>query len=739
MKLRISGTGHTFLLITIGWLAFNNAHAAIKDVPFLQDVSVKFQNAGALSNAALRRLEFDRNGVAYVLTDRGVARTFDATLALDRSFRPLTGLVAPDITLGGGELYYLFDDCWLSNGDSGKPLGHLPKGIFTALAVADDGSVLLAGPGKLALVRNGTLTELTPPAGVASLKLFAHGPDFFLLTENAIHRIHDGKLSVLQKGEGLTTLAFRGEELLVGTHNGFYSVNLRDGSAMTPRPTKLPVLDITCLAPTAEGVWAGTTRGVFFQRGPHATQAPGPALPDGPNGIRYYASKRWLADDYVVDLKLDDQGNVLALTRTGLNKIEFRRMTLAEKADWYDRKLRLRHVRFGLAGERRLLVPGDLTSSEIIDTDNDGGWSSYYLGSQAYRFAATSSPQARSNAWEIFAALERLQQLPNRDGFFARTFERHGFKFSDTDRWRELPGGDWDWKGHTSSDEFTSHTFAHGVMWQLVAKTLAEKQRLATNYTRILDHIIRNSWYLIDVDGKPTLWGRWNPEYVNWYPPSIGDRRLNSAEIIAGLQLAWTMTGRESYREKAYELFNQHGYLTNILSSMKLIRPTPGYIHFGDDMGNEWNHSDDELAFFNYWTLYHFAFNRELRTKYAAAIRDHWEIERAEQYAIWNFIYSGCGGGRDCDAEGAVWTLRGTPLDTITWRIENSHRHDLTKLQPNFLRRQLKELLPPGERQFARINTQPFVLDGGDGGGIELPGDEYLFGYWLGRYLGEIK
>ena len=739
MHLRTLGAGRLHLLALGGWLALANASAAIKDIPFLQDVSIKFQTAATLSNATLRRLEFDRNGVAYVLTDRGVARTFDAVLTLDRSFRPLTGLVARDMTLGGGELFYLFDDRWLSNGDSGKPLGHLPTGVFTSLAVADDGTVLLAGSKKLSLFSAGQLIELTPPLANLPLRLFAHGNDFFVLTRTEILRIRDGKLSQFHHGEGLTTLAFRGDEMLVGTHNGFYGVSLRDGSAMTPRQTKLPMLDITCLAATPEGVWAGTTRGVFFQRDPHAKRASGPALPDGPNCIRYYASKRWLADDDVVDLKLDDFGNLLVLTKTGLNKIEFRSMTLAEKADWYDRKLRLRHVRFGLAGERRLLVPGDLTSSEIIDTDNDGGWSSYYLGSQAFRYAATGSSQARSNAWEILAALERLQQLPNRDGFFARTFERHGFKFSDTDRWRELPGGDWDWKGHTSSDEFTSHTFAHGVMWQLVAKTLAEKQRLATNYTRILDHIIRNNWYLVDVDGKPTLWGRWNPEYVNWFPHTIGDRRLNSAEIIAGLQLAWTMTGREFYREKANELFNQHGYLTNILSSMKLIGPTKGYIHFGDDMGNEWNHSDDELAFFNYWTLYHFAFTPELRTKYAAAIRDHWEFERAEQYAIWNFIHSVCGGGHDCDAAGAVWTLRGTPMDTITWRVENSHRQDLTKLAPNFYHRELQELLPPGERPFARINTQPFILDGGDGGHIELPGDEYLFGYWLGRYLGEIR
>lgn len=172
---------------------------------------------------------------------------------------------------------------------------------------------------------------------------------------------------------------------------------------------------------------------------------------------------------------------------------------------------------------------------------------------------------------------------------------------------------------------------------------------------------------------------------------------------------------------------------------MKLIGPTPGYIHFGDDMGNEWNHSDDELAFVNYWVLYRFAFNHELRRKYAAAIHDHWELERPEKFPFWNFIYSACGGGDDCDTEGAVWTLRGVPLDTIAWSIQNSHRKDLTKLPPNFYRKELMELLPPGERQFVRINTQPFILDGGDGGVTELPGDEYLFGYWLGRYLGEVK
>ena len=73
----------------------------------------------------------------------------------------------------------------------------------------------------------------------------------------------------------------------------------------------------------------------------------------------------------------------------------------------------------------------------------------------------------------------------------------------------------------------------------------------------------------------------------------------------------------------------------------------------------------------------------------------------------------------------------------FAWRMSNSHRQDLTKLEPNFMGRELKELLPPGERLIARNNTQPFILDHGDDT-TDFPGDEFLLGYWLGRYVGAI-
>lgn len=614
--------------------------APIPDEPFWQDVAVRITHAPELTTASFRKLCVDKENTVYVLTDKGVARVFDHTLALDRSYRPLAGRIPKDIALTPqGDLTYRFDNGWLSNGPYGDQAPS-PESDWRAQPV------LKAQPG-------------------------------------------------------------------------------------------MPWPELTARATVPGGVWHGTTRGAFFERvGTHARYAT-PAAPGlEPPRFRYYAGKRWLRDDHVLDLAVDHDGHVWVLTRTGLNKIEFRRMTLAAKADWFHRKIRSRNLRYGFTGERRLRVPGDLTSSELIDTDNDGGWTSYYLGSLGARYAVTREEEIRRQAWESFAALERLQRIHTHTGFPARTFERKGFKFSDPDRWRDAPDPGWEWKGHTSSDEICAQTFAHAVMWELVATNAVERARIATNVIPIVDHILRHDLYLVDVDGQPTLWGRWNPEYVNCYPPTIHDRQLNSAEIIASLQLAFAITGNTRYRDKAFELFNQHGYLSNILSSLKLVAPTKGYVHQGNDMGDEWNHSDDELSFFTYWPLVRLAFTEDLRAKYRAVVREHLEIERPERYPIWTFIAAACG-VKEVDAPGAAWTLRGTPLDTIAWRVQNSHRQDLTKLPPNFMGRELKELLPPGERLMARINTQPFILDHGDDR-TDFPGDEYLLGYWLGRYVGAI-
>ncbi|MFV1977419.1 MAG: hypothetical protein ACC651_16875, partial [Candidatus Scalindua sp.] len=325
------------------------------------------------------------------------------------------------------------------------------------------------------------------------------------------------------------------------------------------------------------------------------------------------------------------------------------------------------------------------------------------------------------------------------DGFPSRTFERKGYKYSDKTRWRDSPDEEWEWKGHTSSDEFVSYLFVTFMMDKFIVKTEAEKRRVSHFFEQIMNHLIKNDYYFIDVDGKPTLWGRWNPDYVNWYPKTIVDRRTQSIELIAGLQLAYHLTGKEIYKSEAYRMINEHGYVDNILIDVFGFKETPGYIHEGADMGSGgWNHLDDHLSFMSYWVLTSYAFPEYLES-YKKAINNHWKAETSERNSLWEMISYATTG--IFNEESVFWHLREFPLDLIRYKIMNSHRKDLIFREDNFRNEYLNTPLSPLERPVHRHNSNNFRVDaqGFDDDSREMSGDEYLLPYWMARYLKVIE
>lgn len=482
--------------------------------------------------------------------------------------------------------------------------------------------------------------------------------------------------------------------------------------------SRLPCADIQCTRAIGEVVWFGTPKGAFSLH---------------PNGqIDYYASRRWLLDDGVIDIWPGQDGSILVLSQRGLNIIHIREMTLAQKAGHFDRLTRQRHIRFGFNSAFEMSAPGDLATGTLVDQDNDGLWTAMYLAGELLRYAVTKSDEALRNCYESFEAMERLSEITGIEGFPARSFERAGYQVADKSRWHDTSDGKWAWKGTTSSDEIVGHFFVYAIFAE-IAPDEAWRRRAVTLMDAIMDHIVRNDWYLIDCDGQPTQWGRWHPEYVNRFPRQVGDRRLNSVEIIAFLQTAYHFTGKEIYRQKAFELMEDHGYLDNILIPMKELGRVPGI-----DLTTEWNHSDDELAFLSYWNLYRYAFTSELREQYRRTIRDHWEIERPEKNPLWDFIYA-MTGAEDFDLDESIWTLKQFPLDLISWTVQNSHRKDLEFLPANFREQSTRTVLPPDERPMSKYNGNAFRLDGGNGGREEFSGDVYLLPYWMGRYLNIIR
>ena len=84
-----------------------------------------------------------------------------------------------------------------------------------------------------------------------------------------------------------------------------------------------------------------------------------------------------------------------------------------------------------------------MSTARMVDTDNDGLWTAFYLGSQAFRYAVTKEKEAKRYAWEAFEAFERLLSINQLKGFPSRTFERAGYKVTDTIRWRQSPEKEW--------------------------------------------------------------------------------------------------------------------------------------------------------------------------------------------------------------------------------------------------------------------------------------------------------
>jgi hypothetical protein len=715
---------------------------AYLDQSFLQDYSEKIPLASPAGDIRLWKVRMDRNGCISVLSDKGLLQADGGVLKPDRRYRPLADMQIKDLEVTWDQFVYLTDRHILSHAWAGQFLSDYGIAGAKLLATGGRGEVIVVGDGCVVRfqVDEPVWEWQVDTAGIKQAAFDAKGKRCIFLTdgglwclepargapaktsrapESAARRPNDPAQAVLARKD-LTCVTFSSEggALLVGTSDGLLRLDPNSFEPQSEPVTRLPCAEIRCLRAIGETPWAGTGRGAFAL---HA---------DG--RIDYYASRRWLVDDAVVDLWPGPDGSVLVLSETGLSIIHFREMTLADKAVHFDKLTRRRHIRNGFSSSLAMSVPGDLSTGTLIDSDNDGLWTAMYLAGELFRYAVTQSRDALRNCHESFEAMERLSLITPIRGFPARSFEWAGYQVADKSRWHVAEDKLWAWKGTTSSDEIVGHFFVYALFAETIPGEPWRKRAIAL-MDGIMDHIVRNNWYLIDYDGKPTQWGRWHPEYVNRFPPGVGDRRLNSAEIIAFLQTAHHFTGKDLYKQKALELLNEHGYLANITIPMKKLSRVPGI-----DLTTEWNHSDDELAFLSYWNLYRYAFTPELREQYRRAIRDHWEIERPEKNPLWNFIYAATG-AEDFDLAESIWSLKEFPLDLISWTVRNSQRKDVELLAPNFRHQSTKTVLPPDERPMSKYNGNAFRLDGGSDGREEFSGDIYLLPYWLGRYLGLIR
>lgn len=709
-----------------------------RDKPYLQDFSIKYY--ADTTQSSLRQVASDRNGIIQMLANEGLRHTYagqflyPGKVVPDRQYRYMKDKNITALTSYDDQLVYLTDQVVFSNAWAGTLFSKHNLSKASLFTGGKDFTFLVSDGTSLELIKdskslwNGKL----PDDSVIGLAFQDNANQFWILGNKSLYKlgVQDKKLTKVLSGSDFTAFDIASNEtkIIIGTSDGYLSFDIPTGKQTGSINRKLPVTKITTVEEVNGKVWFGSNMGAFALRA------------DGK--FDYYFGERWLPGNVVTDIAKGPKNSVLVLTTKGLGQIQFKSMTLEEKAKLFDQQVRLRHIRNGFNSQLTGLNHGDLSTGYTEDSDNDGLWTSMYLGGQIFRYAATKDPDALQNCRESMDAMERLYTVNPVAGFPARSFERSGHmnELADVERWQHSPEKEWDWKSTTSSDEVIGHIFAFGAAAELIDDPKIKKQAIMLIDT-VMSHIVKNNMYLIDFDGKPTMWGKWHPDYVNGFPTNVGDRKLNSSNIVAMLQTAYHFTKKEKYKAKAFELMNKHGYFENMMRPMSIIGRAP---EDADDhakhMSDGWNHSDDEMYFLGYWGLYRYAFNDTLKASYKKQIIDHWQAERPEKEGAWN-IFTALTGTKDFDLNESAWYLREHPMDLIDWVIKNSHRKDIEKLEPNFRKQTTKEVLPPDERPIQRHNGNMFNLDrnGGNGSGEHSAGDIWLLPYWMGRYLGIIS
>ena len=704
------------------------------DKPFKQDFSIKYPGKVDVGNRF--SLAVDRNGTVKVVENGKLlhpaygAFQQDGKLLPDQSYLPMKDKQILAIQRYQDQLVYLSDKAMLSNAWAGDLyLPHALKDVH-AFAGGNRMDFVAVGKNQVQYLRKELKTSPIPiKQQIIDICFEEKRNRFLLLHEDGILSFppEGNKVTELFTGKGLTSFDLHPAKdlAIVGTIEGFFTLDLSNlkPSALV---SKLPWPEITVVKVDKEDYWFGSEKGAF-----RITSS---------GEVSYYYGERWIPGEKVLDLAIEGD-EVHILTENGMGSVIFREMTLVEKAELLGEQVRKMHIRHGFNASLQLAEKGNLPTGRLKDSDNDGLWTSMYLAAEAFRYAVTGSNEALANCRESLLAMERLYTVNPVEGFPSRSFERSGYigQLDDPDRWQHATDPEWDWKATTSSDEAIGHVFVFGVLAELVQDPWIKAKSIEL-LESLMDHILRNDLYLIDFDGKPTLWGKWHPDYVNGFPTQIGDRKLNSSNIIAMLQTAYHFTGKQAYKNKAYELMEKHGYLEN------LMRPMAEIGEAGDGSGDlskllsdAWNHSDDEMYFLGYWGLFRYAFTPELKEQYKKAILDHWEAERPEKEALWN-IFTAMVQPENFDLNESIWFLERHPIDLIGWQTQNSHRKDLEFLPANFRRQTTTRVLSPSETRIARHNANRFTLDGGNEGMTAYSaGDIWLLPYWLGRYLRVIQ
>jgi hypothetical protein len=268
------------------------------------------------------------------------------------------------------------------------------------------------------------------------------------------------------------------------------------------------------------------------------------------------------------------------------------------------------------------------------------------------------------------------------------------------------------------------HMFGYFFYYELVADK-DEKKIVASHIASIVNHLIKNNYNMMDVDGSHTRWSVWSPDKLNHDPEWLPDKYQNSMELLTFLKLAYHVTGNSDYEKRYRHLINEEHYLQN-MANIKYQNPA-WFIYF-----------DVILQAYLYPILIKCEEDPQLRDFYNKHMDEWMERRRCDKNPLINFIYC-YSRNKKVELEASHDLLKDTPLDLVSWPIDHRRREDISIVHSPVLDEdQVSELPPASIRATIRWDANPWQAVNGDPS-IEREPVFWLLPYWMGRYLKMIE
>jgi hypothetical protein len=283
---------------------------------------------------------------------------------------------------------------------------------------------------------------------------------------------------------------------------------------------------------------------------------------------------------------------------------------LHKRVDMFDALMRANHWNEGTMMQHVIFPPAGKSTPIVGSQEDCAGITAVYLAAYSHCYYVTRDPKVRAWADQIMNGILQLEKVTGVPGVVARSFNKteqplwHEQVYFFPQEWHwstTMPG--YRWQGDLSSDKFTDFLYGVGTYWEFCADETHKK--LAADFIdRFMGRCVDHNFKMVDVDNKQTLWGN--------FCPDLPHQPLNALEMLAGMKVAYKLTGKERYRAAYHMLIDKYHYDDEAIMA-KVLWP--------EEWKTPW---DDELAAKALYMLYRWETDTSLLIKYRMCLNRHW-------------------------------------------------------------------------------------------------------------------